>query len=221
MLLCLCSLQMGAALPLNTSLRFSFSNGNFHRWPFQPGKQADTLPNLKSRRSSRSENSRLTPSSPLALAAPLRCAAEESVVGSRAAVFILLLFISLCRHGSKFRELTPSDLASKANPSSKSSQNISGLTSCEQKRFVRRNSEECQARGLNFGSCQAPVTPELEAVVQPAGRGGPTSPYFVNTARGGRYFSIHKNAELAGFCTYALSRGCLEDGVPRLSACAL
>lgn len=57
-------------------------------------------------------------------------------------------------------------------------------------------------------------------MVQPAGRGGPTSPYFVNTDRGGRYFSIHKNAELAGFCTYALSHGCLEGGVPRLCACA-
>lgn len=44
---------------------------------------------------------------------------------------------------------------------------------------------------------------QLEIVVQSEEGGGPKSHYFLNTVvttvRGGRYFSIYKNAELAGF----------------------
>lgn len=55
---------------------------------------------------------------------------------------------------------------------------------------------------------------QLEAVVQSEQGGGPTSHYFVSTVvttvRGGRFFSIYKNADLAGFLSYALSYICLS-----------
>lgn len=75
------------------------------------------------------------------LAALSGSAAEENRVGKRAVVFIWLLFISLCRYGSKFRELFLNDPASKENPFSKSTQNTSPLTNPKWKPFIVQNSK--------------------------------------------------------------------------------
>ena len=114
------------------------SNGNFHSQPFQPKKHTDSLPNLKSWSSFTAKPAHL-PVPPPSLAALLNSAAEKNCVGKRAVVFIWLLFISLCRYGSKFRELILNDLASKTNPFSKSSQNISPLTNSKWKPFIVQN----------------------------------------------------------------------------------
>lgn len=56
---------------------------------------------------------------------------------------------------------------------------------------------------------------QLEVVVQSEEGDGLRSHYFLNTVvttvRGGRYFSIYKNAELAGFFSCALSDICLRE----------
>lgn len=56
---------------------------------------------------------------------------------------------------------------------------------------------------------------QLEVVVQSEEGDGPRSHYFLNsvvtTVRGGRYFPIYQNAELAGFFSCALSDICLRE----------
>lgn len=133
-------------------------SGNFHSQPFQLKKYADALPNLKSWSSFTADPAHLPlPPRP---APPLCSAAEESTVGKQAVVFIQLLFISLCRYGSKFRELILNDLASKANPFSKSSQNFSPLTNSEWKPFKRAEWQGIfNIMTLNTSLCSLSVTP--------------------------------------------------------------
>lgn len=87
-------------------------------------------------------------------------------------VFIGLLFISLCRYGSKFRELILNDLASKANPFSKSSQNVSPLTNPKWKPFVVQNGVEFflqRLRTPGYAVCQSPQSAGGSGTVRAGG----------------------------------------------------
>lgn len=158
----------------------------------------------------------LTLSSSPFLAALPGSATEENSAGKRAVVFIWLLFISLCRYGSKFRELFLNDPASKGNPLSKNTQNISPLTNPKWKPFIVHNSKLFLLSWLQiscYAVCQSPQSAGGSGTVRGGGWAEESlfSEHSGNRSEGGRYFPIYKNAELAGFFSYALSDICLRE----------
>lgn len=179
------------------------SNGNFHSQPFQPKKQANPLPNLKSWSCFTANPAHLPFSPPPSWQLCLAPLQKETVWGKG----LWYLYGSCLSHFADTVQSSGSffwtTLQAKETPWAKTTQNISPLTNPKWKPFLVHNSEAFLPSWLQIFCCAVCQSPQSAGGSGTVRGGGWAEELFSehsgNHSEGGRYFSIYKNAELAGF----------------------